>query len=411
MTTPESGKVLGPLDLVRNRTFVLLTARGTSAGIGYTVYVGTILWLSYRLTGGVFLAGVLIGIETTIYTLTFLASPLIDRIHDKRWVYLACYPVQAGAAFLLGLSYAFGFLTIPLLISIVTLLAVLWDLAWAADSTATRLLFGKENLFVVSGVGTALGGGVDIALYFTAGVILALFGAAGGSYLYAGLLLAATVLAFPLPIQTPNVKKQSYLEGFKEGWKHYKGEAGKGLRHLAVLQFSYGFFISAPLLLLPLYVGQYLEDSQGLYATLYVGYLVGGILIGLVLGWLNPRKSLGPLGIAALVATGVMLLLAEVSRGIVPLEMTVWTLVGVVVTTRTNVFWNYKQGKFAPEVLARISGNSYLFAGISSAAGAFLVGTLSTVWGLPVLTDFVAVGFIASAGVGLTLPGIRTLAF
>ena len=408
--TPER-KVRGPWSLLHDRTFILLTARGTSASIGYSVYLGTILWLSYRLTGGVFLAGVLIGIETAVYTLTLLAGPVIDRVQDKRWVYVVCYPIQAAASLVLGLTFALGYLTVPILVAIVVLLAALWDLTWAADSTATRLLFGKENLFAVSGLGTALGGAVDVALFFTAGLVLALFGATGGAYFYAGLLLAGTVLAFPLPILTARVQRHRYLQGFLEGWRHYRGEAGKGLRHLAILQFSYGFFVSAPLLLLPLYVGRYFDDSQGLYATLYVVYLVGGMAIGLVLGWLNPRDSLGTLGISAVAATGVGMLAAEVSQNILPLQLFAWTFVGVAVTTRSEVFWSYTQGRFAPDVLARISGNSYLFAGIAGALGAVLVGSLSQVWGLPLLTDFVAAGFLASAGIGLALPGVRALAF
>ena len=186
--------------------------------MGYTVYLATVLWLSSRLTNGIFLAGVVVGVETAVYTLTFVVGPLVDRIGDKRWVYVVCYPIQAVASLALGLTYVFGLLTIPLLLVIVVLLAALWDFTWAADSAATRLLFSKDRLFAVTGLGTAIGGGVDIAMSFTAGLTIALFGVAGGSYLYAGLLAVGAGFAFLLPIPTPNAKRPAYRTGFLEGW-------------------------------------------------------------------------------------------------------------------------------------------------------------------------------------------------
>jgi hypothetical protein len=401
----------GLLPLLRSRTFLLLQARGTAAGVGYTVYLATVLWLSFRLTGGIFLAGVVVGVETAVYTLTFLVGPLVDRVGDKRWVYVVCYPVQAVASLVLGLTYVLGLLSVPLLLAIVVLLAALWDFTWAADAAATRLLFGKDRLFAISGLGTAIGGGVDIAMYFTAGLTIALFGVAGGSYLYAGLLAVGAAFAFLLPIPTPNVSRHAYLTGFIEGWTLYRGKGGKALRHLAVLQSAYGFFVPAPLLLLTLYVGRFFSSSQVAFAGFYVAYLVGGILIGIVLGVLNPRRLVGLTGNLALFATGAVLIVAEFVSGSVLASAAVWFFVGVASTARVNAFWNYMQGGFAPEVLARISANNYLFTGVTSTAGAFAIGALSTVWSPAALTWLTALGFVGCAGIGLVLQGTRTLAF
>src|SRR5207253_7283007 len=111
---------LGPRELLPNRTFLLFQARGTLSNVSYTLYVGTILWLTYRLSGGIFLSGVVIGVQTLVFTLTFLISPLVDRLYDKRWVFVLCYPVQTALALVLALTYA-GVLTIPILVAIVVL--------------------------------------------------------------------------------------------------------------------------------------------------------------------------------------------------------------------------------------------------------------------------------------------------
>ncbi|MGP8158751.1 MAG: hypothetical protein ACLPWO_03985 [Thermoplasmata archaeon] len=399
------------LPLLRSRTFLLLQARGTAAGVGYTVYLATVLWLSFRLTNGIFLAGIVVGVETGVYTLTFLVGPLVDRITDKRWVYVVCYPIQAVASLALGLTYVFGFLTIPLLLAIVVLLAALWDFTWAADSAATRLLFSKDRLFAVTGLGTAIGGAVDIAMYFTAGLTIALFGVAGGSYLYAGLLAVGAGFAFLLPIPTSNARKSAYLAGFLEGWALYKGASGKPLRHLAILQSAYGFFIAAPVLLLTLYVGRFFSGSQVTFAGFYVAYLVGGIIIGIVLGKLNPRRLVGLVGNVALLSTGAVLILVELVTGSAVASAAAWFLIGVATAARITAFSNYLQGGFAPEVLARISANNYLFTGITSTAGAFAIGALSTIWSPAALTEITAVGFVGCAAIGILLQGTRTLAF
>jgi hypothetical protein len=405
----EPNRRLGTL--VRNPTFLLLQGRGNAAAVGYTVYLVTILWLTYRLTGGIFLAGVVVGVETAVYTLSFLTGPLVDRIHDKRWIYVVCYPIQAAAAVALGVTYSYGVLTVPLLLVLVIVLAALWDVTWTADQAATRLLFGKGELFAVSGLGTAIGGVVDVVMYFTAGLTIAFFGAAGGSYLYAALLVAGTGLALFLAIPTPNASDHDYWDGFLEGWNLFRGADGRPLRHLAIVQLAYGFFTLAPTLLLTLYVGRSFSGSADVYSELFVAYLVGGILIGILLGRLNPRAFIGPVTTGSLLATGLLLLVAELVAGAVVLSLVAWFLVGVVVTARAVAFTNYLQGRFAPEILGRVSSNNYLFTGISSALGAFAIGALSIVWSPDLLTEFVAAGFIGSAALAFALSGTRTLAY
>jgi hypothetical protein len=228
----EAPSTLGPRDLLKNRSFLLFQARGTLSAISYTIYIGTILWLTYRLSGGIFFSGVVIGLQTVVFTLTFLISPIVDRVYDKRWVFLLCYPAQTALAVALGATYAAGVLSVPLLLVIVVPLAVLWDFTEAADETTTRLLFGKDHLFVISGLGGTIGGGVSIAMYFTAGAAIAIFGPSEGSYVVAALLAAGTILAIPLSIPTPRMTKQTWWRGFREGWALFRGEEGRALRHL-----------------------------------------------------------------------------------------------------------------------------------------------------------------------------------
>lgn len=399
------------LALLKDRTFLLLEARGTAANVGYSVYLGTVLWLSFELTGGIFLAGIVVGLETAVYALTFLAGPLVDRVLDKRSVYLIAYPIQAGAALGLGVAYLAHALTVPLLLLLVVLLAVLWDFTWAADMAATRLLFGSDRLFAVSGLGTALGGAADVAMYLLAGLTLAVLGIAGGSLLYASLLGAGAVAAAFLAIPTPRAFRGTYAQALSQGWSMYRGPSGRPLRHLAAFQLVFGFFTPAPLLLLTLLVGAGLAGSQGAFATLYVAYLVGGIVVGLVLGHANPRKRVGALAVAGLAGLGLALGAAALAVGDLPLGLVLWGVIGGAATARTTAVALFVQGRFAPEMLGRLSANNYVFNGVAGAAGAVAFGELSTVLTPLSLTWIAVVGLLAAAGFGLALPEMRRLAF
>ncbi len=400
-----------PGQLLRDRAFLLFQARTTVAGVGYTVYLATILWLSYELTHGVFLAGLLIAVETAVYTLTFLVSPFVDRVRDKRRVFVACYPLQAAAAFVLGLSFELHRLSPALLVGVVVALAALWDVAWAADQTTARILFGKDRLFAVAGVGGAVGGAIDIVTYVFAGATIAVFGAAGGSYLYAGLLAGAAGLAVLLPIRMTETARAAYLASFREGWTHFRGTAGRALRQLAIVELLVGFFSSGPLLLLTLYVARFFSGSQGTYAGWYVAYLVGGILLGLALGYANPRSRVGALTLLATAGSGAALFAVALARDSFAAEAALWFLVGGVSTVRSTSLANYLQGRFSPELLARIAGNNYVFSGAGAAAGALTIGALSVVLPPVPLTGVVAVGFLGCAAVGVGLPEVRRLGY
>jgi hypothetical protein len=402
---------LGLWALLRDRTFILFQARGTANNVAYSVYVGIILWVSYRLTGGILWSGVVIGVQTVVFTLTFLISPLVDRLYDKRWVFVACYPMQAALALVLGLTYATGALTIPLLLTIVVFLAVLYDFTEAADETTTRLLFGRDHLFIVSGIAAAIGGGISITLYFTAGAILALFGTIGGAFLLAGLLVAGTALAVSVSIPTPTTTYQSWWNGLREGWALFRGTEGRPLRQLAILQFVVGFFLAGPALLLTLYVGQFFQASQATYAAFYAAFLIGGIAIGLLLGHTNPRGLIGAVIISSMLVIGLAVLGAQLAIASVSVSTVVWFVVGVASTARNQSTWTYLQGRFEPQVLARVSMNIFLFTGVSSALGAFVIGALSTAWSPQDITLLVGIGFIGSAGLGVVLPEMRRLAF
>src|SRR2546427_7313694 len=120
------------------------------------------------------------------------------------WFVNLCNPLQTALALVLALTYARGVLTVPILFVLVFLLAVLWDFTEAADETTTRLLFGKDNLFVISGLGSAIGGGGKNTKYFSGGGGTAPFRVGGGSLPLTGLFAGGAGLAIPLSLPSPH---------------------------------------------------------------------------------------------------------------------------------------------------------------------------------------------------------------
>jgi len=411
MTVDEKGSVTPAAALLRNRTFLLFQGRATANAVGYGVYLGTVLWISYLLTGGILWSGIIIGIQTAIFTLTFLIGPLVDRAHDKRAVFLVCYPLQATLAVGLALSYSTKSLSIALLVLIVVLFAIIYDFTESAEQTTTRILFGKDNLFVVTGVGGAIGGALSIGLYLATGASISVYGALGSASLLAGLLATAALLAAFLPIPTPNVPTQSWWALFREGWSEFRGTQGRPLRHLSVQQAILGFFLPAPTLLMTLYVGRYFSAAQSGFAAFYVAYLIGGIVLGLLLGYLNPRRSIGAVLLASMFVVGVTLIGVYLAVVSLVASTLVWCVIGGADQTRSNCTWLYLQGRVEANKIARVTMNMYLFTGASSAVGATVIGILSVVWTAPEVTFLVAAGYISAAILGLVLEETRRLSF
>lgn len=399
-------------DLIRDRRFLLLEFRQLSGSTGYSVYALTILWLSYSISGNVLLPGIALGIETAVYTCTFIFGPMVDKVKNRRTIYVICYPAQALAAGALGFTYFEHILTVPMLLGIVAILAVLWDIVWAADTTSTRILFEQEDLFSISGLSTAIGGPINVIAYLTAGAIIIITGPGGGAIFYAILLSIAAMLSAFLSIPLPDsTGGASVMEKFREGWSYYKGKAGKALRELAALQSVFGFFIWAPGLLITLYSSTVLGSRLDTYTELYVSYMIGGVLAGIAVGLLNPRKRIGTYLIVGLFGTGLFLLSAQLVLFSVVLSVVAWFAVGSVIAVRTSVQYTYMMGAFPKEALARMNANSYLFTGVSSAAGALVFGVLSVKLQPDVVGLIAVLGYVLAGLLALLLPEIRKLSY
>lgn len=398
-------------ELLRNRRFLLLELSGALSGAGYAVYSVSVLFLAYGISGNLLVAGVVLFIEYGVYTLTFLVAPFVDRALDKRTILLIAFPIQAATSALLAVELAHGTLTTATLLAAVFVLALLWDFAWTVYMIAPRLVVEKRLLFATSGVSNAIGVGTQVGGYAGGGALVYFVGPEGGATAYAVLLVLAAIATLPLSLRVERKGAARFVQSFREGWESFRGRAGRALRQLAGLEVLYGFFIALPPLALTAVAYERFADPSGAYALLVTTYAVGGSIGGIVVGHLNPRRSVGLLLVTLPFVGGLLTLLLVPVPASAVLLAGLFAALGAVFSARYEAKYTWVRGTFPPETLGRMTSNLYLFTGIAQTVGALVIGALSPGVGLTSLLLLGGVGLLTTGLVAVSLPSIRRLSF
>ncbi len=386
-------------------------ASWTSASVGYSVYAISIVWLAYTVSHSFLVVGAALFIELAVYTLSFLAGPVADRIGNQRTIYVACYPVMAAAAIVIGVAHLDGFLTVPVLLGLIALISVLWDIAWAAGNAAPGLLLSADEQFAGQGVSAAVGGVNQIAGYAAGGVLILLVGPGGGMLLYGALLAVAAGLAVPLVIRPNPVPGETFGASLRAGWERIWNEPGKPLFQLASVDAIAGFYSAMPALLITLLATSTFRASTLAYSGLFVSYVVGGTVAGLLLGHWNPRSSVGLLLVGSLLGVAAAFGLVIVLPPVLALGVAAFLAIGFLSSAYLDVKYALFRGRFAPGEQARLISNMYLLPGIASSAGALLLGSLANGVGPAELAAVAASGFLAAGVLGAALPAVRSFRF
>lgn len=399
------------LTVLRQNRFSFWLASRFSGTIGYSAWSLAVLWLAYNLTGTLLVSALVLLVQYSIYSVTFVAGPFVDRVEDKRRVYLVVYPAEAVTATLVGVALEYGHLTVPILLSAVGVMALLEDFWWTADNTVPRILAGRENVLRANGLAEAMGGGGSLAGYSVGAALLIVVGPSGGAFLFAGLLAASAVLIAPVRISAPRLAETGLWSRFLEGWSMLLKGAGRPLLQIGLLFAAEGFFLGAPALLLTLFAHQEFGGSSHIYGALFTSYVVGTVAGGILVGRANPRAYLGRLLAGAMVAEGLAVALTVAVLPGFPLSVPAWFAVGLASSVPPTLFYSYLQATTPPEAIGRVVSNIYLFPGVASAVGAVAFGALSFVLAPSALGYAVGLGLIASGVAAMAVPVVRRMRF
>lgn len=409
--TPPGRSRGGFRSVLANRRYLLFEAAAISATTGYSVYAISIPWLAFESSGSLLVVGLVLFVELGIYAVTFLAAPLVDRIEDKRTILLVGFPIQAVAAVTLAVASARGELSLPLLLGLVGLLAVVWDFTWAAFQVAPRLLLTKDELFAAGGISSALGGGATIGGYAAGAGFILVTGPATGGYLYAGLLLAALGLASLVPLRGPRSREGSYLGGFREGWAYLWSTEGRPLVQLGVLDAVVGFFSAAPPVLVTVFADRSFPHPALAYGVLFTAFVIGGVAVDLTLGYLNPRRRVGLVLVGGLLGAAVALALVGHAPPSLATTAAVWALAGGALGAYSSGKVTFQWGYVPRERMARVVSNLYTFPGVSGAVGAVVLGFLASSLPGVAVAEIVAGVLAAALVLAVALPAVRRFSF
>jgi hypothetical protein len=397
--------------VLRNRQFRWFLASWTAAGVGYSVYAISVVWLAYTLSHNFLVVGAVLFIEYATYTGVFLAGPIADRVGNQRTLYVACYPVMGVAAVAIGVGQLDGFLTVPLLLAFIALISILWDIAWAAGNAAPGLLVSRDEQFAAQGLIGAVGGANAIAGYAAGGALILLVGAEGGMILYGILLGTAAVLAAPLIVRPSPVPGETFGESFRAGWRLITDPPGRPLLKLATIDSIQGFFGAVPALLITLLATSTFHSSASAFGALFVSYVVGGTIAGIAFGHWNPRSEIGRIVVGSLLGIAGAFVVVIGLPPVLVLEAAAFFAVGFLWNAYLDAKYAFFRGSFEPSQLGRLISNMYLLPGIASSAGALLLGSLANGVSPFVLGGIAAIGFLGAGLLATVLPGIRTLRF
>jgi hypothetical protein len=408
---PPPARLHGYRAVLRNRRYLLYQSAAIIATTGYSVYAISIPWLAYQNSRSFLVVGLVLFVEVGVYALTFLVAPLVDRTPDKRVIFLIGFPLQAVAAVGLGYAASHGELGLPLLLGLVAVLSIAWDFEWAVFQVAPRLLLEKDDLFAAQGVSGAFGGGATIGGFAAGAAFILVSGVASSAYLYAGLLVAAVVLASRVPLRGVRSQDAGYLAGFLGGWSYLVSDEGRPLLQLGTLDAVVGFFSTAPALLITLFADRGFSDPSSAYAVLFTSYVIGGVAVDLTLGRLNPRRHVGIVLVGGLAGAAVGLALAGLGPPSLAATAAAWALAGGALGGYTSGKFTFQWGYVPGDRLARVTGNLYVFPGIAGAAGAIAIGSLAGALPDVELIELVAGVFGLAVLLSLLLPAIRRFAF
>ncbi|HEV2317826.1 MAG TPA: MFS transporter [Thermoplasmata archaeon] len=402
----------GYLQLLRDRRFRYYWLSQAAGDAGYAVYAISVVWLGYRISGSALVVGVLLGVEFSVYALSFLAGAVIDRVRDLRSVLVVGYPVQAAGAFTLGLLLATGRLDVPILLVLVALISLMWDFTWTANNAIPPHLVEGDELLRANGLIGAASGGSQIGGYAAGGTLLLIVGPATGQFLYGALNLVALVLVLPLAVPQVGAAAGDFVERLRGGWRYLASAAGGPLRQLTVYSSVQGIVSLAPPLLITLLSARYYTDPAATYSLLFASFAVGGVAGSLVLGAWNPRRRLATVLLGGTALEGLLILGAVLSVPLIVPSALAWFAVGMGDIALWTVLLAYVQASTPKQLLGRTITNAYFFRGVTRAGGVVALGVLGTLVLPATLAWIVGVTFLAIALVAsATMPALRRLAY
>ncbi len=354
--------------IVSDTNFLRFWAANMSAELGYGLFELAIVWPAITESHSSFFAGTILFVEFAAFSLTFAVGPLIDAQPDKKKFITRVFTVQAFLAILITAAVLAHAITVPFILLVVFLMALLWDFPWLAASVILPLILRKEQLLRANSLMFAVGGGSSVLINAMGGIALAIVGVGGPSAIYAAAFLLATLLMLTVSVPGVQLDKRedgTVLTGLAEGWHELMGGRRRDLRAFFFLSGLQGFFSVAPFLLIAVTTAFYLKGQNGILnlGLLNATLLAGGFAGNFVYGKINPTRRIGKSILASTPVEGILIAITPLALGYLPVLYLLWFAAGSFDPVFYTGYTSYVQATVESSMLGRMKGNIHLLRG------------------------------------------------
>jgi len=380
-----------------NRSFHLYLSRVAFTSLAFSLYSIFIPIFSYIYSGSLIFTGLVLFAQYGVYSITFLVGPIVDRVKNKRTVFVLSYSTIAVLSAFFAVMVHINSLSPELLIGVVMAIAFSDNFAWTAGHIVLPLLVNRSDFFRANGYAHLISGTHAVGGFALAGVILIFLGDFYSILFYSAAMGVASIISLYIPLYTGN-REAVGNGGLVEGWR-YLIRNHKPMILTAMYLSLISFFGLAPALII-------LNGTSGSswYIILYASFMVGGSIAGPLLGTLNMRKRVGA-GIVASAMAYAFLITASSYLFAVPLwEILIWVSAGISFDTCIMLFNVYLQGIVKEEFLGRSASSLYTFRGISISVGSLVIPLIILHFGLKI-TSFIPVVLIIPVSIAIIAAG------
>ncbi|UHA74099.1 MFS transporter [Paenibacillus sp. 481] len=387
-------------NLLGNSEFAKLFWGRVVANLGDSFYMIAAMWLVYDLGGSTFYTGLAVFLISIPCLFQFLLGPLIDYWPLRRMLAVSQI-CQAVLLLMIPVAYAFQFLSVTFVLTIMPIIALLNQLVYPAQSSALPKLLSKEDLTKGNSLFMVANQGSDAAFNALAGVLVGLIGAISLFYMNAVVFVVSALIFASLKVVSTVVTSHTsvnsesnanFSDTTSSADEKYSKPASSSLSQMLRtygLQLKEGITILLNPYIIRIMFGVLVINFAGgaIFAILpqfgaspnHYGFLLSAIGIGSIIGYLiaprfNMEKyKLGMLYVVAFLVCGLAWIVsAQIS--IAWLSILVFGL-GWVPGGVTNIVANVFLQTIVPEhLMGRVYAATASFGGLATPLGSLAGG-------------------------------------
>ena len=413
-TAPRSPSPPGPpggphddsLSALRYPGLLLFVSSRFLSGAAMTMFYASVAWQVFEISGSAFQLGLLGLVRFVPQALLSLLGGAVADSHDRRRIVLLTQSVPLACASALWIATERGATSLPLIYTLITLIAVAGAFENPARSALLPMLVPRAvfpRAVTIHSVVQALAFATGPAV---GGLVIAA-GGVGASYALNAMLAAGglSTMVFVRPRRSTEPRRDVSLMAIREGLSFvWRRQAVLGAMTLDMFAVIFG----GAQALLPLYADQILKVGPRGYGLLTSSLELGALLMAL---FLVARPPIQRTGRALLIAVGVYGL-ATVAFGLsrsFPLSVAAYMAVGMadqisVVTRHTLI-----QLATPDSLRGRVSSVNMVFIGASNQLGAVEAGFVAALTSATFAVVSGGIGCLAILGlVAWKLPELRS---